>query len=78
MANLHFVAGVPNGHMCELNQTFNPLKDAIFKEPLMVESGYMTLPEKPGFGLEIVDNVASKFPYTPGKYLKSNPEFTGK
>ncbi len=78
MANLHFVAGVPNGHMCELNQTYNPLKDAIFKEPLKVEAGYMILPDKPGFGLEITDNVASKFPYTPGKYLKPNPEFTRK
>ncbi len=73
MANLHFVAGVPNGHMCELNQTYNPLKEEIFKEPLVVKNGYMDLPNKPGFGVEIVDDVAKKFPYAPGSYLKPNP-----
>ena len=73
MANLHFVAGVPNGHMCELNQTYNPLKEEIFKEPLVVKDGYMELPDKPGFGVEVIKDVAKKFPYSLGSYLKPNP-----
>ncbi|MDF9796346.1 L-alanine-DL-glutamate epimerase-like enolase superfamily enzyme [Catalinimonas alkaloidigena] len=73
MANLHFVAGVPNGHMCELNQTYNPLKEELFKRPLIVKDGYMELPDKPGFGVEIIDDVAKKFPYVSGSYLKPNP-----
>lgn len=73
IANIHFVAGVPNGHMCELNKTFNPLKEEIFKEPLVVKEGYMELPDKPGFGVEIIDDVARKFPYVPGIYYKPNP-----
>jgi len=73
ISNVHFVASAPNGHMCELNQTFNPLKTDIFKEPLTVENGYMTLPDKPGFGVELIDDIATRFPFSPGSYLKPNP-----
>ena len=72
MVNAHFVAGIPNGEYCELNQTNNPLKEQIFVEPLTVENGMMTLPDKPGFGVELVEDVEKKFPYTPGSYLKPN------
>ena len=34
MANAHYVAAIPNRDYCELNQTRNPLKEEIFKEPL--------------------------------------------
>jgi L-alanine-DL-glutamate epimerase-like enolase superfamily enzyme len=73
MANAHFVAGVPNGPYCELNQTRNPLKEGIFKDPLTVTDGIMELPERPGFGMELVDEVERKFPYVPGGYLRPNP-----
>jgi len=73
MANAHFVAGIPNGPYCELNQTRNPLKEGIFKDPLTVTDGIMELPERPGFGMELVDDVERKFPYVPGGYLRPNP-----
>ncbi len=73
ISNIHFVAGCPNGHMCELNQTFNPLKEEIFKEPLVAVNGKMRLPEKPGFGVELIDDIEQKFPWSPGSYLKPNP-----
>lgn len=77
MANAHFVAGIPNGEYCELNQTFNPLKEGIFKEPLTVENGRMRLPDRPGFGVELIDDVEKKFPYVPGSYNKPNPKLSG-
>jgi galactonate dehydratase len=72
MANAHFVAGMPNAEYCELNQTYNPLKEGIFKEPLTVVNGMMTLPDKPGFGVELIDDVEERFPFEPGSYLKPN------
>ena len=72
MANAHFVAGIPNRDYCELNQTNNPLKEGIFKEPLTVENGVMKLPDKPGFGVELIDDVEKKFPFVPGSYSKPN------
>ena len=72
MANAHFVAGIPNREYCELNQTFNPLKEEIFKEPLTVENGMMELPDRPGFGVDLIADVERKFPYVPGGYSKPN------
>lgn len=74
MANAALVAAIPNRHMLELNQTFNPLKEEIFKEPLRVKKGYMDLPRRPGYGLEVIPDPARKFPYIPGAYNKPNPE----
>ena len=73
MANAHFSAGIPNRHMLELNQTYNPLKEGVFKEPLVVKNGYMDLPDKPGFGVEVIDDIEKKFPWVPGRFNKPNP-----
>ena len=73
ISNIHFIAGCPNGHMCELNQTFNPLKEEIFEDPLVVVNGKMRLPDKAGFGVKLIDDVEKRFPWVPGSYLKPNP-----
>jgi len=77
IANIHLVAGVPSGHMCELNQTHNPLKWDIFKDPYPIKDGILTIPDKPGYGVELIDNIEKKFPYEPGPYYKTNPVFEG-
>ncbi len=74
MANAALVAAIPNHLVLELNQSYNPLKEEIFKEPLVVKKGYMDLPNKPGFGVEVIEDVAKKFPYLPGSYAKPNPD----
>jgi L-alanine-DL-glutamate epimerase-like enolase superfamily enzyme len=76
MMNAALVAGIPNHLVLELNQTFNPLKEEVFKEPLVVKKGYMDLPAKPGFGVELAgsaEDLAKKFPYLPGNYYRPNP-----
>ena len=75
--NIHLVAGVPCGHMCELNQTYNPLKWEIFKDPYPISDGVLTIPDKPGYGVELIDDIAEKFPWNPGPYYKTNPVFAG-
>ncbi len=77
IANAHLAAGVPSGHMCEINQTYNPLKWDIFKEPYSIENGIMTIPDKPGFGVELIDDIEKRFPWEPGNYYKPNPVFEG-
>ena len=49
-------------------------KEEIFKEPLVVRNGYMDLPNKPGFGIEVIEGIGKKFPYLPGSYAKPNPD----
>jgi L-alanine-DL-glutamate epimerase-like enolase superfamily enzyme len=76
MANAALVASIPNREYCELNQTYNPLKEEIFQEPLTAVKGEMTLPAKPGFGVELIDGVEKKFPYVPGSFQYKNPRMT--
>jgi galactonate dehydratase len=73
MANASLVAGIPNREYCELNVTENRLQEGIFKEPLRVVRGEMTLPDKPGFGVELIEGMERKFPYVPGSYQVRNP-----
>ncbi len=78
MANAALVASIPNREYLELNMTYNPLKEEIFKEPLRVERGWMRLSDKPGFGVELIDGVEKKFPYVPGSYQYKNPRLAGR
>ena len=77
MSNVHLTAAIPNRHYCELNQTFNPLKEGVFKEPFTVKDGWMELPEKPGYGVEIIDDLEKKFPYVEGDYHRHNRHLPG-
>jgi galactonate dehydratase len=73
MANGALVAAIPNRLMLELNQTYHPFKEEVFKDPLVVRKGYMELHKRPGFGMELKPGMAEKYPYVPGNYWKRNP-----
>lgn len=73
MANAALVAAIPNHLMLELNQTYNPFKEELFEDPMVVRKGYLDLPKRPGFGMALKPNLAAKFPYKPGPYWKPNP-----
>ena len=74
MANASLVAAIPNRLVLELNQTYNPLRLEVFKDPLVVIDGYIDLPDKPGFGVELADDLEKKFPFIPGPFYYPNPE----
>jgi L-alanine-DL-glutamate epimerase-like enolase superfamily enzyme len=67
-ANASLAAGIPNLIMLESNQTYNPLRTELFKEPLVPKDGYLQLPDKPGFGVEMIDDAEKKFPFITGRY----------
>ena len=73
ISNGHLAAGIPNLLMLESNQTYNPLRTGLFKEPLKMEDGYLYLPDNPGLGVEMIDDASKKFPYIPGTYDKPKP-----
>ena len=73
MANAALVSAIPNRLVLELNQTYNPLKEELFKDPLVVRNGYLELHDSPGFGVELRPDIARRFPYLPGAYMKPNP-----
>lgn len=75
MCNVHLVAGVPNGHMCEFFLYPNPFREKLFKEPYRPVNGYITLSDKPGFGMELAEDLEKQFPYIPGPNTMANPRF---
>jgi len=74
MANAALVAGIPNRLLLEHNVTFSHLREGVFKEPLVARRGYMDLPDKPGFGVELAADLPTKFPYLPGRFDRPNPD----
>jgi L-alanine-DL-glutamate epimerase-like enolase superfamily enzyme len=75
MCNLHTVAGVPSGHLCEFFLYPNPFREALVTEPYRPVNGYITLSDKAGFGLELAPDLEKQFPYRPGPNVFANPRF---
>jgi len=75
MCNIHTVAGVPNGHMCEFFLYDNPFREALFTEPYRPVNGYIMLNDKPGFGMELMPDLEKRFPYIPEPGVQPNPRF---
>ena len=73
LMNAHIAGGIPNLIMLETNQTFNPLRTDLLKEPLVFRDGFLELPKKPGLGIEVIDDAAERFPFIPGTYDKPRP-----
>jgi len=62
VANLHFIASIPNGELLEFDQNPNPLREELITEPLRVdEKGYVKLPQKPGLGVELNEKIVEKY-----------------
>jgi galactonate dehydratase len=71
MQNAHLAAALPGNLLyLEMCECFDPLREEVFKEPLLFRNGYIELSDKPGFGVEAAENLSSKFPYLPGPYQK--------
>ena len=61
-ANLHFIASIPNGSLVELDRNPNPLRDLLINESLQPDqNAIITLPDKPGLGIDINEEIVSKY-----------------
>ena len=63
LISAHFAAGIPNFLIMEFTHPDVPWRDKVISEPLKVEHGYLELPQRPGFGVEIVEEEVAKHPY---------------
>ena len=61
----HFCASVPNFRIQELFQTYDiDWVDDLLVDPLVIEDGYMEIPEGPGFGIELDLDMVREHEYT--------------
>lgn len=75
MCNTHLVAGTSSGMMCEFFMYDNGFRDGLLTEPYRPINGRITLSERPGFGVELLPDLARRFPYIPGPNVRPNPRF---
>lgn len=73
IANAHLMAASPNSLLLESNMTPNPLKEGLFKETLAVEDGYLDVPDRPGLGVELREDLTELYPFTPGPWNMPDP-----
>lgn len=72
-ANIHFAASIPNLLMAETIET--PFHDALIKDSIRVQEGFITPPETPGLGIEVDEELARAHPYTgSGLHLEMRDE----
>jgi L-alanine-DL-glutamate epimerase-like enolase superfamily enzyme len=65
MSNIQLVAGIPNQLILESNRNYNPFREGLFTEPIIVKNSFADAPSKPGLGVEIIPDADRKFPYDP-------------
>jgi len=67
----HAVAAFPNGLIVECYASkASPYRDPdppprLYTDPLKVKNGWIEIPDKPGFGMEIIEKTAEKYEYKP-------------
>jgi L-alanine-DL-glutamate epimerase-like enolase superfamily enzyme len=54
IANMHFIASIPNGGLLECDQNPNPLRSELFETPIEIDpDGKVRLPDLPGLGVTL-------------------------
>ncbi len=60
-------SSVPLGDSAPLPLGWDPPRIGIVKNPIRVENGFLIVPDRPGIGVELVEDAAERYPYRPQK-----------
>lgn len=62
VANLHFIASIPNGGLLEFDRNPNPLRTELFNEEIEIDKkGYVKVPDRPGLGVTLNERTVEKY-----------------
>lgn len=62
IANMHFIAAIPNGGLLEFDQNPNPLRSELFDAPIDIDAtGMVRLPDRPGLGVRLNQATIDKY-----------------
>jgi len=56
----------PGCLIAEFSRAPYALREELLVEPLLVESGYIELPEVPGLGVKLTEEIVHRYPFQPG------------
>lgn len=60
-ASVHLTAAAPNHIVMEIKPFRNPMQHELVKEPFEMKEGFITVPDKPGLGVEVDEAVVKKY-----------------
>jgi L-alanine-DL-glutamate epimerase-like enolase superfamily enzyme len=60
-ASLHFVAALPNTHYFEYCVEQGALRQSLTKQTFPVKEGDIVVPEEPGLGIDLNEEVVAKY-----------------
>jgi L-alanine-DL-glutamate epimerase-like enolase superfamily enzyme len=60
-ASLHLLASIPNAILLEFCVEESPLRMELAREPIQVEDGMVRVPETPGLGVELNEEVIARY-----------------
>ncbi len=68
-ATVHLISLLPDPHpgfptdtpLLELDQSENPWRNGLAREPFVLQEGHVTVPVKPGLGIEVNEDVVRKY-----------------
>jgi galactonate dehydratase len=60
--NVHFAASTPNFLILEYQAPVSGAHRDVLQEPLMVQDGYLEIPNKPGWGVELNEDAFRHYP----------------
>jgi len=63
-ANIQLSASLPNFLILESIETFDGFFNDLLNTPIQWEEGYVTVPDAPGLGFELNEDLADANPYT--------------
>ena len=55
------MASIPNAHLLEIDTSDNAIYQELLIEPLDIESGFVKVPQFPGLGVKLDDEVLKKY-----------------
>ncbi|NUO02816.1 MAG: mandelate racemase/muconate lactonizing enzyme family protein [Saprospiraceae bacterium] len=62
IANMHFIAAIPNGGLLEFDQNLNPLRSELLETPIEITpEGKVHLPEGPGLGIKLNQETIKRY-----------------
>jgi L-alanine-DL-glutamate epimerase-like enolase superfamily enzyme len=67
LANLHYAAADTNCQTVEYCQLPNPLREEMLPDSFECDGQYVSLPDEPGLGVNMPENVTEDYAYVPGK-----------
>ena len=73
-AAIHLLANIPNALILEHLEDDVPQRYEVITEQPIVENGHLIVPDKPGLGVDIVEEAIAKYP-SEGNISSPKPEY---